>query len=161
MSLSKSAINRAGDGLVAAYNRDDELPVDESEQVAAWRTSHAMPVVWLTESVRGRTKGHHVSYRLKRLHQIVARLARADKMALARMQDIGGCPLVVEDSGRCGRCAPRSRAPSGSALRGRSRSRLQAGWEASYRLSRGSRHFAARRVPSGTSDSNAPATWLG
>ena len=96
MSLSKSAVNRAGESLVAAYNNGDELPLDACEHVTAWRERHAEPLVWLRMSVRGRTETP-VSYRLKRLPQIVAKLARAGNMALARMQDIGGCRLVVED----------------------------------------------------------------
>lgn len=94
MPLSKNAVNKAGESLVAAHNRDDELPLDACEQVATWREFHADPLDWLTLSVRGRTEAP-VSSRLKRLPQIVAKLARAGNMALARMQDIGGCRVVV------------------------------------------------------------------
>jgi ppGpp synthetase/RelA/SpoT-type nucleotidyltranferase len=95
MPLSKSAVNRAGESLVAAFNSGDELPVDACEEVVTWREFHAEPLVWLTLSVRGRTEAP-VSYRLKRLPQIVSKLARAGNMDLARMQDIGGCRLVVD-----------------------------------------------------------------
>ena len=93
--LSKSAVNRAGETLVEALKQDAEYPLEACEVVGHWRELHAEPLVWLTTSVRGRTD-LPVSYRLKRLPQIVAKLAREGNMALARMQDIGGCRLVVE-----------------------------------------------------------------
>jgi hypothetical protein len=90
MPLSKSAVNRAGESLVTAYNSGDELPLDACEHVAAWRELHAEPLVWLTISVRGRTDTP-VSYRLKRLPQIVAKLARAGRTWPSR-----GCKTSVD-----------------------------------------------------------------
>lgn len=99
---SKSAVNRAGERLVAAHRASQELPIQSCETVTGWRERHCEPLVWLTTSIRGRV-GIPVSYRLKRLPQIVAKLSRAGNMALARMQDIGGCRLIVstrEDADR-------------------------------------------------------------
>ena len=93
--LSKSAVNRAGETLTAAHRAGAELPVEPCEGVAKWRELHAEPLAWLTMSLRGRVE-MPASYRLKRLPQIVAKLARAGTMKLAQMQDIGGCRIVVD-----------------------------------------------------------------
>lgn len=106
-ALTKSSVNRAGEALAAAFTKGVELPLDACESVAKWRELHAEPLVWLTMSVRGRV-GSGVSYRLKRLPQIAAKLARAGNMALARMQDVGGC----RNADRCiGLRGPRERYP--------------------------------------------------
>lgn len=81
--------------MIAAHTAGDDYPVESCEIVVQWREVHAEPVAWLTMSLRGRVD-MPASYRLKRLPQIVAKLARAGNMSLARMQDIGGCRLVVD-----------------------------------------------------------------
>lgn len=91
---SRSAVGRAGDALIEAYNRGLDLPADACDIVSRWRERHADPLTWLTTSLRGRIE-MPASYRLKRLPQIVAKLARARNMNLARMQDVGGCRIVV------------------------------------------------------------------
>lgn len=95
MTPSRSAVNRAGEKLALASADDADLPIEACEVAATWRELHAEPLVWLTMSIRGRVETP-VSYRLKRLPQIATKLARSGNMALARMQDIGGCRLVVD-----------------------------------------------------------------
>ena len=75
---SKTVVDRAGEALVEAYRADRNLPDDACDLVARWREHHCDALVWITKSIRGRTR-IPASYRLKRLPQIVAKLSRAGR----------------------------------------------------------------------------------
>ncbi len=92
---SKNRVRRAGERIIAAHQNGDEWPADDVDVVVAWRSAHAEPVEWLAESARRRTD-QPVSYRLKRLPQIVAKLVRQRNMGLDRMQDLAGYRIVVD-----------------------------------------------------------------
>jgi putative GTP pyrophosphokinase len=69
--------------------------------VDAWRQSHAGPLEWVTGAL-GRRVGPIatqcvIAQRLKRMPQIIKKLARYGNMNLARMQDLGGCRIVLSD----------------------------------------------------------------
>jgi hypothetical protein len=113
---SKSQVNKAGSALAQAKYAESEEFREFSEVVDDWRALHGAPMYWMAESVRGRLSRvlRHVAVgqRLKRKHQIVAKLRR-EKIKLARMQDIGGCRAVVESApevilaaDRIKRCGP-------------------------------------------------------
>jgi ppGpp synthetase/RelA/SpoT-type nucleotidyltranferase len=102
---SKSQVNRAGDLLARAQLGAVDLTADERLGamgiVDAWRQSHAVPLEWVTNAL-GRRIGPIatqcvVAQRLKRMPQIVKKLARYGNMNLARMQDLGGCRIVLPD----------------------------------------------------------------
>lgn len=93
--LSKTRVNRAGERLAAAHDDGITLPPDECDVVVRWREMHAVPLVWTTLAMQRRLS-LGASYRLKRLPQIITKLARAGSMNLARMQDIGGCRVILE-----------------------------------------------------------------
>ena len=100
-SLSKSQVNRAGAVLA---QRDSASFDDRFAAIAvadAWRQSHAEPLAWVTEKVAGRVGPVAtqcvVAQRLKRMPQIIKKLARYGNMNLARMQDLGGCRIVLSD----------------------------------------------------------------
>ena len=99
MQPSKSRVNRAGLALAAADNIEAREVRMHSNVVDEWRTLHGAPMYWMAESVRGRLSRllRHVAVgqRLKRKHQIVAKLRR-ESIKLARMQDVGGCRAIVE-----------------------------------------------------------------
>jgi hypothetical protein len=92
---SKNRVRRAGERIIAAHQNGDEWPADDVDVVVAWRGMHAEPVEWLAESARRRTD-RPVSYLLKRLPQVVAKLVRQRNMGLERMQDLAGYRIVVD-----------------------------------------------------------------
>ena len=102
---SKSQVNRAGALLADARRTGVTVARNEHleaiEVVDAWRQSHAAPLEWVTDKLRGRiepiTTQCVVAQRLKRMPQIIKKLARYESMKLARMQDLGGCRVVFSD----------------------------------------------------------------
>jgi ppGpp synthetase/RelA/SpoT-type nucleotidyltranferase len=103
MELSKSQVNRAGQALARARSGIIELSPAErlsaTEVVDAWRQQHAAPLAWVTDRVAARVGPIStqvvVAQRLKRMPQIIKKLARYQNMNLARMQDLGGCRVVL------------------------------------------------------------------
>lgn len=104
-TLSKSEVNRAGALLaqarLGAVNITARDRLDAIAVVDAWRQSHAVPLEWVTDAL-GRRVGPIatqcvVAQRLKRMPQIIKKLARYGNMNLARMQDLGGCRIVLPD----------------------------------------------------------------
>jgi len=98
LKYSKKAVRRAGDYLIS-----DELDIekyfDSYEALDNWRSSHEYPI----QSMLGyfRKKAFEVDSdaivvrRLKRTPSILAKLRREGRMKLDRMEDIGGCRIVV------------------------------------------------------------------
>lgn len=100
---SKNQVNAAAFRLAEAYAGKRELSDEESTEsiriVDAWRQLHAEPLSWVTEKLMGRVSPvavHAViAQRLKRMPQIIKKIARYEDMNLARMQDVGGCRGVL------------------------------------------------------------------
>lgn len=61
-----------------------------------WRSSHAYPLHVITSNLRRNNKNAIVVQRLKRLNSIVGKLTRYPTMNLYRMQDLGGCRVIVD-----------------------------------------------------------------
>ena len=61
-----------------------------------WRSSHAYPLQVITSNLRRNNKNAIVVQRLKRLDSIVKKLERFPHMNLYRMQDLGGCRVIVD-----------------------------------------------------------------
>lgn len=105
---SKSQINKAAFTLAAARRGETQLSAVEQLEAArvvdAWRQLHAEPLAWVTEAVGRRvtTVADEVviAQRLKRMPQIIKKIARYQDMKLARMQDLGGCRVLLPDP-RC------------------------------------------------------------
>lgn len=94
---SKRQINDAGEVI-----RNENLSDSERKTALAvidnWRSSHAYPLHVFYMNLRGKVgsrKDILVAERLKRLESIVGKLQREEGMNLYRMQDIGGCRMVV------------------------------------------------------------------
>lgn len=94
---SKSKIDRAGEIMC--------LPTSSSEEkesaiqiIDNWRASHAYPLQVFYMKLR-RLKGDRkdivVAQRIKRLSSIVYNLSENPGMKLSRMQDLGGCRMIV------------------------------------------------------------------
>lgn len=98
LKFSKKAVRRAGDCLISNELDFDKF-FDASEILDNWRSSHAYPL----QSMLGYYRkiafevdpNAVVAKRLKRTPSILAKLQREDGMKLDRMEDIGGCRIVV------------------------------------------------------------------
>lgn len=94
---SKSKINQAGNvmrlGTASEEERKEALKIIDN-----WRSAHAYPLHVLYMNLRGKAGSRSdilVAERLKRLESIVGKLQRESGMQLARMQDLGGCRVVL------------------------------------------------------------------
>ena len=94
---SKREINEAG----AAIRNSEISPEDRAAAlriVDNWRSAHAYPLHVFYMNLRGRCgsrKDILVAERLKRMDSIVGKLQREEGMQLYRMQDLGGCRMVL------------------------------------------------------------------
>lgn len=98
---SKSRVNKAADNI-RAYVADPMHAGDLSEDfevVVAFRAAHQLPLTKASMGLRSMVKTEaclvQVSQRLKRIPTILDKLIRQPEMALARMQDVGGCRAVL------------------------------------------------------------------
>lgn len=91
---SKAQINKAGELLsnphIAKEDRDYALPILNN-----WRSSHAYPLQIIANKLRRDNSNAIVVQRLKRLDSIIGKLQRFPNMNLYRMQDLGGCRVIV------------------------------------------------------------------
>lgn len=97
---SKKAIRRAGDYLISE-NYDVEKFAESFEILSNWRSSHEYPVQSILGYFRKMAfqidKNAIVVRRLKRTPSILAKLKREGGMKLDRIEDIGGCRIVVNN----------------------------------------------------------------
>lgn len=93
---SKSEINRAGsiiaDPSSFKEERDNALIILNN-----WRATHAYPLQVICSNLRLRNPDAIVVQRLKRLDSIIDKLKRNPDMNLYRMQDLGGCRVIVNN----------------------------------------------------------------
>jgi len=102
LNYSKKAIRRAGDYLLSM---PDQFDYDEFYQhfmvLENWRTSHAYPIQSMLTYFRAKAfnidKKAVIVQRLKRTPSILAKLRREAGMKLDRMEDIGGCRIIVSN----------------------------------------------------------------
>lgn len=92
---SKSEINKAGsiiaDPSSSKEERDNALIILNN-----WRASHAYPLQVICNNLRLRNPDAIVVQRLKRLESITGKIERFPDMSLYRMQDLGGCRVIVD-----------------------------------------------------------------
>lgn len=68
--------------------------------IRPWRHAHAYPLQKASANLRSYVRSvpdAQVSQRLKKFATIVDKLSRFDQMKLSRMEDVGGCRVVVPD----------------------------------------------------------------
>ncbi len=94
---TKKQINEAGsvmrNGAASERERKDALKIIDN-----WRSAHAYPLHVFYMNLRGKAETRSdilVVERLKRLDSIVGKLQRENGMQLYRMQDLGGCRVVL------------------------------------------------------------------
>ncbi len=93
---SKSEINKAGSSVA-----NPSIIVEERHAALKilnnWRSSHAYPLQVISSNLRLRNPDAIVVQRLKRLESIIGKLERFPDMNLYRMQDLGGCRVIVDN----------------------------------------------------------------
>lgn len=97
---SKKSVRRAGDYLIGNRFETDKL-FEALGILDNWRSSHAYPLQTMLGYYRKKAfevdPNAVVVKRLKRTPSILAKLKREDGMKLERMEDIGGCRIVVSN----------------------------------------------------------------
>ena len=93
---SKSQINKAGKTIVDP-NASKEDYDNAIKILNNWRASHAYPLQVICSNLRLRNPNAIVVQRLKRLESITGKIERFPDMSLYRMQDLGGCRVIVND----------------------------------------------------------------
>lgn len=92
---TKSEINKAGsiiaDPSSSKEDRDNALIILNN-----WRAAHAYPLQVICSNLRLRNPNAIVVQRLKRLDSITGKIERFPDMSLYRMQDLGGCRVIVD-----------------------------------------------------------------
>lgn len=107
---SRNAINKAGCylrdirmGAIAEDAVDGEKLDAAIQTVTTFREAHGYPMTkvrnGLSSMVNTAGLDAAVSQRHKRVPRIVRKLVRMDKTMLARLEDIGGCRVVVQTAG--------------------------------------------------------------
>lgn len=92
---SKSEINKAGK-TIADKNSSKKERQDALKVLNNWRSSHAYPLQVIASNLRSKDPDSIVVQRLKRLDSITGKIERFPKMDLYRMQDLGGCRVIVD-----------------------------------------------------------------
>lgn len=91
---SKKQIDKAG--KVIANNDSSQVEKQKALEILNnWRSSHAYPLQVITSNLRRKNQNAIVVQRLKRLDSITGKLKRFPDMSLYRMQDLGGCRVIV------------------------------------------------------------------
>ena len=101
---SKKQIDRAGK-IISSLNslslRDIDISLEDinnaTDILNNWRSSHAYPLQIIAGNLRRNNPNAIVVQRLKRLDSIINKLIRNEnQMSLYRMQDLGGCRVIVD-----------------------------------------------------------------
>ena len=95
--FSKSQVKKAGN-YIAKHNSDSPDYDYNIAIVENWRAAHAYPLNCISEIVRRSLKDKPnclVVQRLKRCESIIGKLQRPVRSSLDRMQDLGGCRVIV------------------------------------------------------------------
>lgn len=97
---SKKQIDKAGKTIATIFtDPDNGVPVQEVNDAIKvlnnWRSSHAYPLEVIANNLRRNNPYAIVVQRLKRLDSIIGKIERFPDMSLYRMQDLGGCRVIV------------------------------------------------------------------
>lgn len=92
---SKSEINNAG-SIIANPSSTKEERNNALVILNNWRAAHAYPLQVMCSNLRLRNPNAIVVQRLKRLESITGKIERFPDMSLYRMQDLGGCRVIVD-----------------------------------------------------------------
>ena len=93
---SRKQIERAGQ-IIATKDSTLDDEKQALEILNNWRSSHAYPLQVIASNLRRNNPNAIVVQRLKRLDSIAGKLKRFPDMNLYRMQDLGGCRVIVDN----------------------------------------------------------------
>lgn len=95
-SYSKKQIDKAGKTIV---NRDvSQEEIDKAFAILNnWRAAHVSPLNTISSSLTSNNSNAIVVQRLKRLDSIIGKLRRFPQMNFSKMQDIGGCRIILDN----------------------------------------------------------------
>jgi len=105
MTPSNSQINKAGRILRKMHHGKEAFSAEQFqwafEILSRFRWSHAIPLLKADQEIQSLLLADEITsrptQRLKRVPTIIDKLIRYPTMALAKMQDIGGCRVVRSD----------------------------------------------------------------
>lgn len=92
---TKSEINKAGKIIADSSS----TPKERKEALIIlnnWRAAHAYPLQVICSNLRQKNPNAIVVQRLKRLESITGKIQRFPEMQLYKMQDLGGCRVIVD-----------------------------------------------------------------
>lgn len=100
---SKKQIDKAGK-IISSLNslslRDIDISLEDIKNATDilnnWRSAHAYPLQIIASNLRRNNPNAIVVQRLKRFDSIAGKLIRFPDMSLYRMQDLGGCRVIVD-----------------------------------------------------------------
>jgi len=94
-SYSKKQIDKAGKTIV---NRDvSQEEIDKAFAILNnWRAAHVSPLNTIASSLTSNNSNAIVVQRLKRLDSIIEKLRRFPQMSFSKMQDLGGCRVILD-----------------------------------------------------------------
>lgn len=95
---TKKQIERAGKEIIRP-DLEVGKQIEITKIIENWRAAHAYPmrqIAFILEKIIADSDCILIQ-RLKRLDSIIAKLTRYPTMSLSRMQDLGGCRLIVPD----------------------------------------------------------------
>ena len=97
---SKKQVDKAGKVIATLItDRNSGILLKEYEEAIEvlnnWRSSHAYPLEVIANNLRLNNPQAIVVQRLKRLDSIIGKIQRFPDMSLYRMQDLGGCRVIV------------------------------------------------------------------
>lgn len=93
--FTRKQIERAGK-CVIDLNATDEEKEQAVDILNNWRSSHAYPIQVIGDELRQLNQNAIIARRLKRLESITGKLERFPEMSLYKMQDLGGCRVIVD-----------------------------------------------------------------
>ena len=92
---SGNQINKAGKIIADPFS----TPKEREEALVIlnnWRAAHAYPLQVICSNLRQKNPDAIVVQRLKRLESITGKIQRFPEMQLYKMQDLGGCRVIVD-----------------------------------------------------------------
>lgn len=90
----KSEVKKAGK-IIAAGKQDEFLYDDAINTLNLWRFAHAEPLAEVVAELRTLFPNALIAQRLKRQESVTGKLNRFPTMNLYKMQDLGGCRIIV------------------------------------------------------------------
>lgn len=96
---SGSQIRKSGKIIARAQTDEDKSTPEYLQAIQIlnnWRASHSYPLHVITMNLRNNYPRAIVAQRLKRLDSIVGKLNRKPTLNLYKMQDLGGCRVIID-----------------------------------------------------------------